>query len=324
VSALNRSSQVVVYDDVTTTNNPQRRAVDWRRQLLGIPVSNPSTQIVQVEALQEVSVFSGLRSLVYDGTTQFALTLSVLDPTLYRLAWTGTGAAPVFRTARINLSSGNVTFVVNANQTVTVTHSAGAVFGAVQVSDIVLVPGVTTGDTSLFDPLNEGEWTVIGATATTLTLERAPGASFSGLAETKTLTAVDQFQAYSATGVQVSDTIDFLAGFSAATRRSYKLTAVAAKYVEFSSSLPLAAETLIPGANSFHIYSAAKRYLGVESDQEVALKVNGATGEENRVEPMLAGDPTKVGWREGWGTVYSLSIKNRSTARASVLIITAE
>ncbi len=72
------------------------------------------------------------------------------------------------------------------------------------------------------------------------------------------------------------------------------------------------------------IYSQAKRYVLVETDQECALKFNGATDESNRIEPILAADSEQVGFQERYGTVFSLSIKNRSTAIANVTFISAE
>lgn len=325
MSTLNRTFYVVAYDDLPSTNNPQRRLVDWRRSVQGIPVTNPRSQALQIEAFQEALVFDGTRSLTYDGTTQFALSLSPLDPSRYRLAWTGTGAAPGFRTNRgLTLSGGDITLTLNANATVTATHTAGAVFGSVVDGDVVLVPGESTGDTTLFNPLNEGFWSVLSASASSLVLVRMPDELFTGATETVTLTTNVQFQAFSATGVQVGDTLDFVSGFAATARHAYTVLAASASWVEFVSVNALAAQTVIPGANSLQAYSAAKKYLMVETDQEVALLLNGSTDEALRVEPILPGDSNKVGFHEHWGTTFSLSIKNRSSVRVNVFVVSAE
>lgn len=300
--------------------------MDWRRQLQGVPVRNPKTSTLSIDPLAEAIVFDGTRSLTADNTTEYALTSSSLDPSSrYRLAWTTTGTAPGFRTERaLSLTGGSITTVLNANTTLTVTHSAGAVFGAVQVADIVFIPGISTGDTSLFDPTNEGEWTVISATSTTLVLSRLPGGVFSGASETKAITTVYQFQAYTSSGVQVGETLDITSGFAASTRKSYKIIAVASRYVEFISTSPLAAQTVVPGSTAVKVYSSAKRYVYTETDQAVALKFNGCTDETNRLEPIIAGDPAFIGISEKWGTAYSLSIKNRSTAVATITVISVE
>lgn len=325
MSTLNRTSQVVVFDDLPANNTPQRRSVDWRRALQSIPVTKPQTQTIQIDALSETTVFDGTRTLTFDGTTQLALTLSDLDPSRYRLAWTGVGTAVGFRTNRnLTLSAGSITLTLQANSTVVVTHTGGAVFGAVAVGDAVYIPGVITGDTGLFNSLNEGLWTVLSAAAGSLTIARLPGTVFSGATEVVVLTDNDQFQAYSSSGVQVGDTLDISGGFSTSSRTSYKVSSVTAKTVEFISTSPLALETLIPGINSVKVYSAAKKYLMIESDQALAIKCNGSTDETNRIEPIGSGNPNLVAFSEKWGTTYSLVLKNRTTVRANVLVISAE
>lgn len=326
MGTLNRTLHVLAWEDLASNNNPQRRPVDWRRSLQSIPVNKAQTRPVSIDPSSEVTIFDGTRVLTHDGTTQYTLSLSTLSSTRYRLAWTGVGTAPGFRTDRgLTLSAGSVTITLNANQTVTVTHTGGAVFGAVQVGDTVFIPGTTTGDAALFDALNEGLWTVLAAAAASLTLARPAGAIFSGKTETVAIAANTQFIAYSSTGVQVGDTLDITAGFATSTRRSYRVVAVTSRHVEFTSTLPLAAEaTIIPGVNGIKLYSAAVRYVFIETDQELALKFNGASDESVRVEPIVAGDPNQVGIFDKWGTAYSLVIKNRSTTRANLVVITAE
>jgi hypothetical protein len=326
MSTMNRSSQFVIYDDAVSSNNPQRRAVDWRRVLSSIPVFNPRTHTVHIDPLAEVTIFDGSRTLGSDNTTEYALTSSLIDPaSRYRLAWTSVGTAPQFRTERVmSLIGGSITLVLNSNSTMTATHSAGAVFGAVQVSDIVFIPGITTGDPSLFDSMNEGEWVVLSATSTTLVLTRKTGEIFSAASDIKAITTISQFQAYSASGVQVGDTLDLSSGFAASSRQSYKIVAVTSRLVEFTSTQPLALQTVTPGSSSVKVYSSSKRYVYIETDQALALKYNGATDETSRLEPIIGGDPSFVGISEKWGTAYSLVLKNRSSARASVTVITAE
>ena len=325
MTTLNLTAHVLAFEDALANNNPQLRPVDWRRALTGVQVDAAWPEVVHLAPFEEAAVFSGARALTADGTTQYALTLSPLASDRYRLAWTGTGAAPGFRTARaLALATGNVTLTLNANLTVTVTSSLGSVFGAVQVGDTLHIPGVTTGDSALFDPMNEGDWTVLAASAASLTVARAPDAVFSGATETKAVAANTQVQAYSAAGVQVGDTLDVTAGFAPSARRSYVVAAVTARHVEFTSGAPLAAETVVPGAAAVALYGAAKTFVYVETNQEVAVKLNGATDESCRVEPIIAGDPNRPGLFWKTGTTYSLSVRNRSAAPARVFVIVAE
>jgi len=279
---------------------------------------------VEVAPLAEVQLFSGTRSLTTDNTTEYALAL--VSSSTYRIRWTGTGAAPGFRVDRnVAVTGGNAIVTLNANQTVTVTHSAGAVFGAVVAGDSVRIPGVVTNETAgPFDSLNQGNWAVLSATATTLVLSRASGTVFTGRTETVAITNNSQFISYSSAGVQVGDTIDIAGGFSVPTRQGFVVSQVTSSMVEFVSTVPLAQETVIPGVAAFVVYSSSNRYLYIETNQACAIKLNGAIDETNRVDPIIAGDQSKVGFFEKWGPTYSLSVKNRSTNIATITVFTAE
>jgi len=300
---------------------------DWKRANVRVPVSNPKSQTFEIQPFAEVAIFNGARAITHDNTSEYDLVIrSAAHPETYRLVWTGTGTAPGFRTNRnLTLSTGSLTFVLNANQTVTVTHSGGAVFAGVLVGDIFHVAGAVTDEVGPADPMNQGDWTVLSATSTTLVLAREAGTVFSGASEVVALTTNNQAVAYSATGVQINDTVDISGGFSVATRTAYKVSYVTANYIEFISTTALAQQlAVIPGTASLSIFSAANRYVSVESNQNCALKFNGSTDETVRLEPLIPASADHVGFCEKWGTTYSLSIKNRSTGIAMVTVFTAE
>lgn len=328
MSLLNRTSHIVVYDDIQQApSSPQRRIADWKRANTRVPVLSPKSQSFEIAPLSESVIFNGIRSLTHDNTSQYDLALvSASLPSQYRIKWTGTGTAPGFRTNRnLTLTGGTLTTVLNANQTITVTHSGGAVFGAVQVGDVVHIAGTLTYETGPSDTLNQGDWTVLSANTTTLVLAREVGSVFTGASEAVALVSNDNVVAYSATGVQVGDTIDISGGFSVSSRTAYKISTVTAKFIEFTSTVALAQElAVIPGAASLSIYSSSVRYLYIETTQNCAIKLNGQTDEGNRLEPLIPGDTEKVGFFEKWGTSFSLSVKNRSTSIANVTVFTAE
>ncbi len=327
MATLNIILQVVAFDDPNTgSNNPARRAADWTRRIVGAQVLRPQTESFTLDPQEEVTVFSGTRTLATASNTELELSLSPLASTRYRLAWVATGTAPAFRTARtVVVTAGTMTLVANANLTMTVTSSLGSPFGAVVVGDTVLIPGTSTGDSaSPFDPLNEGEWTVLAATSATLTLSRPTGVSFSGAGETATISSNSEFQVFSAAGVQVGDTLDISAGFAVTARHAYEIVAVTASHVEFTSTAPLAEETAVPTATGIKVYSASKTFVYLESDQEIAVKLNADTSENTRVEPVVAGDPSMVGIFAKQGLAYSVVLKNRSTAPANITFISAE
>lgn len=322
MSTLSAQFKFLAFDDEDQTNSPKLRPIDWNRNTLnGISVDNPGNNKYEIPALASRTIFDGTVALAYDATTEFEVALSSLSPSRYRLTWTA-GKDPVFRTARSLSLDGDITFTVRANQTVTVTHEDGSVFGDVEVGDSVYVPGVSTGDTALFSTLNEGYWVVLAATGTQLTLVRETGAVFEGYTETVTLDADDQFIAFSSDGVQVDDTIAFISGFSDSLLHNYSIIAVTSTFIEFESSAPLPDQTVTPGAGSLAVYTNAKRFYYLETDQEVDVSINGNVTET--VTPFLAGEPSYPGLKAGTSIVYSMVITNNSTQQANVRIITAE
>ncbi len=326
MSFLNLTIGIVAFDDASNNNNPQLLRPGWRKQWSGVPVDKSSVQEFHLDPLEEIVAFDGSRTLGSNGTTDYDLTnLASVDSTRYRLKWGGAGTAPAFRTARTVASSGgNIILTLNANNTVTATSSLGSIFGGVQVGDKGFVPGVSTGDTTPFSSLNEGMWNVILASAASVTLSREAGSVFSGSTETVAVTLDSQLQFFSASGVQAGDTLDIAAGFSAATQRAYEVLFVTADSVEFISAMPLADETAVPGVSGLAVYSSSKQFLYLETDQEIAVKYNGDTSEKNRVTPFLANTTDNKGFDAKSGVVYSLSIKNRSTSKARVILITCE
>ena len=257
----------------------------------------------------------------------------------------GVGSAPAFRTDRapsiLNQSVGGtpatfygyISISPQPNQVVFVTNpdTGGiplATWTTVQIGDQVFIPGVTTGDEAVFDPMNEGLWVVLGISSDhkVLTLGRITGTVYSASTSINTsdIDYVSEFQVFSSSGVQIEDTLDLVSGFSSQALRSYGITCVTPTYIEFRSSLPLSSEALVPGVGSFNVYSSQKSFISIETDQEIAVKLNGNTSETDRVSPILASEGGFVGVYSKFGTVYSLLLCNRSTAVATVTLISAE
>lgn len=325
MATLNLIYKLTSYLDLPRNSNPLRRPFDESVSIEGLAVSKPQSVVYEIPALSSVVVFDGTRTLTMDGTTQLMLSLTSLDSTRYRLSWTGTGTAPGFRTARlVVVASGDIVTVWNSNSTLSVTSSLGSVFGAVQVGDTVLVPGASTGDTTLFDPLNEGEWTVLAASAATILLVRPTNTLGAGASETVAISDNLQFQVYSAASVQVGDSVVLASLFAASSRHTYEVVAITARRMEFLSQLPLAEETLIPGANSVQVYSANKNLIHIETDQELAIQLNGDTTSNCQVSPFIPGDQSFLGFLTKTGPTFSMTLVNRSTAIANVLVLTTE
>lgn len=325
MSALTLILQSLAYDDVGSTSNPRQVRINRRPNVQNIPVDNPATVPVPLAPGASATVIDGVRATTLDGTSAFSLALSSLDPTRYRITWTG-GTNPTFRTDRgLTLQTVALTLTVNANLTLTVS-AAGSPFSAVQNGDTVFIPGPSTGDAAtLFNPLNEGFWYVLTHAAGTMTLSRAAGTVFSGATETVTPANNTQLVAFSAAGVQAGDTINLSAGFAASADHAYEVLAATATWVEFQSTAPLGPQTgVTPGAAGMVFYTSAKRFFALETDQEIVVQVNGDTGTSRHVVPWVQGDPNFVGLDMLVGPVWKLVLVNQSSVVANVLVVSAE
>lgn len=324
MSTLTIVSHTVGYDDEDALSNPTRKPIDYRLQILSIPVNNPSTQDLTVGPLSTKTVFDGTVATAIDNTTVFDLSPSLVDATLYRLTNSG-GTAPAFRTDRaLTLSGIALTLTLNPNLSLTVTAS-GSHFGSVVAGDVVFIPGIPTGDiATVFNSLNVGYWNVLVASAGSITLARPNNEVFSGISEVVTPASNTQFQAFSSAGVQSGDTVELSAGFAATAFRAYTITEVNPKWIEFASTTPLGSQASItPTTSGIAIYNAAKRYIQLHSDQETVIRVNGDTSNIQKISPWLAGGML-VGEYRKTGTVYKLVAVNLSSTSAKLVVISAE
>lgn len=318
--------KALAYGDTNPSNNPVRRFFDWATKVDDQSVSNPKSIPYVIPAGTSQAVFSGLRSTSIASNTSFTLTLSPLAANRYRFTNTA-GTAPVFRTNRGLTPSGRTyTWALLANSTSSLTSSLTSDFASVVVGDILFVPGISTGDVAtVFNSLNEGWWVVLANTGTVMQLARFTGETYSGAAEATVATSNTQIVAFSAAGVQIGDYVDVSAGFSTPVLSAYRVVAVTPSWFEVlaTASLP-SLEVAIPGVAGMIFYSAAKKFLLIEADQEVVVQANGETTLTQRVSPIVAGDSENVGFYVKWGTIWSLTVYNRSAVDANVLILTAE
>lgn len=318
---------LVCYDDSSPSNNPQMRFIDWRKSIQGVCVHNPLNHQYYIQPNSTESIFSGTRILTIDNTTQLSLMLNSRTPNLYRLKWTS-GAAPGFRTSRnIIVLNTTLTFTVNNNSTVSVQSTEADAFTNVQIGDTLFIPTAYTGDqvlSSMINPLNGGRWVILTKTNNSLTVTRFAGQSFSGVNQTVLINSVEWVKIYSSDGVQEEDTLEISAGFSPVTRKTFTIKNVTDTWVEFLSTEPLPLENnVIIGETGIVFYTASKRFVRVEVDQEALLSIN--NGSSIRVVPRIFSDKDGVGWFELWGSCWSLSITNLSKSnRMRVTIISAE
>lgn len=324
---LRISSNTLAYGDLGATSNPLKKYFDWSVDRT-YSVRNPKSEPFTVAPGETLSLFSGTRSTSINNSTEFDLTLSPLESDLYRFTWSGAGANPALRTARVlTLGGSTVQMTANANATVSMAGLAGD-FTNVVVGDVVFIPDTTTGDAaSPFDVLNVGYWTVLAKNgdASQIELGRPTGTSFTGKTEAVSVAVDAEVLAYSAAGVQVGDKVTLSAGFSSPVLGTYSITSVTPEWFEVTTTkaLPVAA-TAVPTTSGIQFYSAAKRYVRFEVDQATTVRLNGDTGSSVVVEPFIAGDPQNTGILEKVGPVWSATVVNQSTEQLNLLLTSAE
>jgi hypothetical protein len=327
---------LLAFADAQASNNPKLRYLDWATAYENIPVKNVQNKTYMVDPGATLTIFSGARTLLVDGTTAFDLTINPAFDGVYRMTKSA-GTAPGFRTNRaLTLSGNQITATVNNNVTMLFGLEASSTqnFSAVQVGDTVFIPGVTTGDSAgPFNQLNEGFWVVLAVVTVAsvanhgLVVQRPAGQAFQGVSEVVlagSVTANSQFQAFSAGPVQPGDTLELSAGFSIVTQQSYQISTVTPTWVEFLSSSPIPLETgIIPTAAGIKIYTAAQNYVRVEADQLAYVKIN--QGSNIPLRTRQVGEIGGRGFFELWGDIWQLDVINRNTgSQMNTFVVSAE
>lgn len=322
MSTLRLSINAIAFGDPDSTAQPRLRHFDWLRAQSVVDAANPRSETYTLAPGESRTIFSGVRALALDGTTEMEVSMVAGTTMDYRLSHTGVGTAPGFRTSRsLDLTGQTVTVTVNSNETATFATTGGAFAGAV-VGDVLWIPGSVDGVTSPFSVANQGQWLILSASSGSIVARRAE--DFNAEAQVVSVTDVDHVVVFSAAGVQVGDKIEVISGFGSANRGTFPIVEVTDRFVTVRSVLPMVDETLLPGAGSVVIHSNAKRWMRIESDQEVAVRCNGDATNLTRIVPWVAGDSAMSGDYSRTGPTYSLTIVNLSLSSAQVSLVSIE
>lgn len=322
MSKLSLSIYLNAYSDPSSSNAPGLNNFKWARDLNSLIVSNPTNVAATLAPGETRALFSGVRTLAQDGTTQYSISLKPLSTNTYILANVA-GTAPDFRTPRSTGADATtqVTSVTNG-PIVTFSSTGGTAFNfaAVQIGDYVTIG-------NLFNVLNQGTFKIIAKTATSFTVENGVAVNEGPI----TLGAgfASQIAIFSAAGVQVGDTLVISGGFSQASWGSYEVTAVYAESVEFSSLALLPTEGPIT-TQSIAIYSNAKSLIYLESDSKLDVIVNGVT--VGSIEPFIVSNAAQPSLPPAVipgpfmlkSTVYSLSVTNNGISPANIFFAAVE
>jgi len=313
-SKYETSFYINAYSDEVGTSSPARSFVKWQRSLLAIPCTKPTSQEFYLAPAESKIIFDGTVATDQDGTTQYSISPKPLESGVYTLEWVG-GQAPNFRTPRTTGADATTAATITVNGTVTTyTSSAGTPFnftgGGVAVGDNLFVDGP-------FSPLNQGYFQVISFTATSISVVNADA-----VAETVVLGVdfAEDFEVFSLTGVQTTDTLRIFGGFSLVTLGSYSMRQVYSNRIDFFSTAALPTQTVT--TDSIAIYSEARQLVYIETNKKISLVINGVGGGD--VEPIFANGQSVVGQFLRCSTMWSMTITNTALEQAVVFAVTLE
>lgn len=325
MSTLIVSSKAVAHSDLAATNDPRRKHFDWTQDRK-VPCMNPKSDEEQLASGAVFSFFNGTVATSLDNTTAFDVTRSPLGGNRYRFTNSG-GTAPVLRTNRgLTLNTQTLSVLDNGDGSATMTLGGGS-WGATAAGDSLFLPGPQTGDgASPFNVLNQGFWVVLAViSSTVLQVTRPSSMDYSVSAETQTIASNSQVVALSPTGVQVGDQVSISAAFSLSTQRTFTIDAVTDSWFEVVSASIIPLETgKTPGTTGMVFYTEAKKFVRIEADQIVAIRINGMVTDNIKIQPDLPGSVDNTGWQELYGPVWSLTVVNKSAQVANVVVFSAE
>jgi len=316
MSNFNLNIYLNAYSDPISTNSPNMQNFKWDKSLNALPVSNPRSDQFTLAPMESRTLFSGVRTLLQDNTTQYTISLVPFTSNTYLLTNVG-GAAPNFRTPRTTGADATTQITVVANGPVfTFSSTSGTplnlISGGVVVGDYVQIG-------NLFNMNNQGVFQIIALSATSFSIQNPSGVAEGPITLGSGFSS--QISIFSAAGVQINDTLDIFGGFSSVTQGSYQITSVAANSLQFYSTEILPLEGPIT-TDMITIYSQVKNFVYMEADQECNISINGNS--IATIEPFVINNTTSPGVFMLKSTMFSIIITNNSINTANVYFAAVE
>jgi hypothetical protein len=300
-----------------SSNSPSKNFFKWTRELQ-TSISSALSETFQIAPGTSQTLFSGVVSLTQDGTTQYSLALAPFQSSIYQLTNTG-GMAPTFRTLRSIGTDATTQVTTSVNGPIlTYTFTGGTLpsLGSVQVGDNVLIG-------SDFNALNQGPtgiWQIVSVTSTSFSVVNPMGYIEGPI--TLGSGFPNQIRIFSAAGVQIGDTLIISSGFSPVSWGSYQITLVTDYYLYFSYTGSLPAEG--PITTEVAIYSMAKSFVYMESDQNLSATLNGSLSGAQIIPQVANGSVFPGSFMQNGTVIYSLSVTNNSINVANVTLLSAQ
>lgn len=299
-----------------SSNSPSKNFFKWTRESQS-SISSALSETFSVAPGESQSLFSGTIALTQDGTTQYSLALVPFQTSMYQLTNTG-GTAPTFRTLR-SIGTDTTTQVTTSLNGPILTY---AFTGGTLPSLTSVQPGDNVLIGSDFNPANQGAtgiWQIVSTTSTSFSVVNPTGVIEGPI--TLGSGFANQVRIFSADGVQIGDTLIISGGFSPVSWNSYQITLVTDAYVQFSYTGSLPSEG--PITTEVAVYSMAKTFVYMESDQNLTITLNGGSPGPTIVPTVINGSAYPGAFLLN-GVVYSCSVTNNSINVANVTLLSAE
>ena len=322
---LNLLVNFLVYSDGAPSNSPKLRDVDYARQLVSIPTGNSYSQRMMISPQSSQLIMQTQRSLTQDATTQY--TVSLISGSTYRFRHSG-GTNPTLRTKRSFTFSALTEFDVSkVGDIIRYTWNGTGVDPNFATNGVIVgdVVHILTG--TPFNSLNQGTFTVVGVTDDWFEVLNSSGVPEITIALGPNIDSVPPMSIYSAAGVQVGDQARIVAtAFNVENRGIFTITEVTSEYFELSNGNPGIPEGPITlgAANGIVFYPDVYKWLYIEADQKVSIRINGDTSDNVELEPVIAADPSAPAVYLQRGGVFKLEIANNGVKTASVKVALAE
>lgn len=277
---LNLSYALIVYED-QSDKNPLVKVPDIARSIAGVQVDNDKSDRIALAPGEVKDVAVTMRTVAWDATTELTVDRYLATGDNVRLKWTGTGAAPAFRTNRSIGGAANTVISMTrvTPYVVRITQTGGTAWalGSVINGDILKFEKNTDVFTSPFNANNLGRTFMV----------QAKGANYidfvdngtASLDTSVTLGADFAFalRVYSAGPVRTGDTLTVSgAGINPSNQGKFEIVDVSPDYIELVNPFGQA-ETFLYGSNSLTIYDYLIGFLHLRSNGPVGIRYDNQT-----------------------------------------------
>ena len=323
MNVVNITTQLLCYSDPTLTDNPQLKTIDWTRRLFQIAASNPMSDAKSLYPGESFQIFDGTRANLLSPAS--VLSVSLLSSTANRYRVSVTSGPSGFRLPRSVSGVNNVTVQVN-NNSIAVFDFSGATVASVVAGDVMRVSGQLMYDTGpfVFNSLNSGFWKVIAVNGTLVQAVRPSNEIFSAANESVSGASL-QVVFYSSSGIQIGDKVSVNDTLSSVSRRVYEILDVTPTTFDFISGISIPEESgLSFVSDSLVFYTGAKKLVYIEVDQDSVVRFNDDGSDNNKVNPISAGNHSLIGYLHKFGDSYKITVINKSINTMNVKFFTCE